>query len=54
MIEALHEAKRYKVETLYLATSLSDRYLKQLLADGSPKPCLLTLPVACLIMAAKL
>ena len=54
VIESLHDTKGYKLETLYLAVSLADRFLAKTMAAGEPKPCLLTLPVTCLIIAAKI
>jgi len=54
VIESLHETKHYKLETLYHAVSLADRFLAQTIAKKETKPCLLTLPVTCLIIAAKL
>ena len=54
MIESLHATKGYKLETLYLAVNLADRFLAQTLANRETKPCLLTLSVASLLISAKL
>lgn len=54
LIEDLCALKQYKVETLYLAVSIADRYLVNLAVKGSPAPCLITLAVISVLMAAKL
>ena len=54
LIEQLHEIKDYKVEALYLAVSLADRYLKKIISLKRKIPCLITLAVATILMAAKL
>ena len=54
LIEQLHEIKQYKVETLYTAVGLADRYLKKIISLKRKIPCLITLGVTCLLMAAKL
>lgn len=54
LIEDLALLKEYKVETLYLAVSLADRYLVHIAVAGQQAPCLITLSVVCLLMAAKL
>ena len=54
VIESLHDTKGYKLETLYLAVRLADRFLAHRIGNEEPKPCLLTLPVTCLIIAAKI
>ena len=54
LIEELYELKGYKLETLYLAVSLADWYLAERFAKGDELPCLLTLSVIALLMAAKI
>ena len=54
LLEELHNIKNYKVETLYLAVSLADRYLVKLALKKTRAPCLVTLAITCLLMAAKL
>ena len=54
LIEQLHGIKKYRTETLYMAVSLADRYLVHLAVNTKPAPCLVTLAVTCLLMAAKL
>ena len=54
LIEELYEVKQYKLETLYLAVSLADRYMKELFSNGKESPCLLTLSLIALLMAAKI
>ena len=54
LIEDLYEVKQYKVETLYLAVSIADRYLVKVFQNGRELPCLLTLSIIVLIMAAKI
>ena len=54
LIEDLHRHKGYKIDTLFLAVSIADRYLVNLAVEGQKAPCLVTLGVTCLLMAAKL
>ena len=54
VIVELHRIKNYKEETLYLACSLTDRYLARLTALNKPSPCLIRLAFVCTLMAAKL
>ena len=54
LIEELHAVKNYRIETLYLAVSIADRYLKQLSLAGKEEPCLISLAVICTLIAAKL
>lgn len=54
LIEDLCSVKEYKIETLYLAVSLADRYLVNIAVLGKVAPCLITLAVSCILMAAKL
>ena len=55
LIEELHALKQYKVETLYLAVSLADRYLVYIaVGEAQAPPSLVTLAVTCILMAAKL
>lgn len=54
LLEELHEIKKYKVETLYTAISLADRYLIQIAKNKMETPCLLTLSIVCILMAAKI
>lgn len=54
LIEDLCLLKDYKPETLYMAVSLADRYLVHIAVEGKTAPCLITLAVVCLLMAAKL
>ena len=54
VIIEVHRIKNYKEETLYLATSLADRYLALLTILQKPSPCLIRLAFVCILMAAKL
>ena len=54
LIEQIHAVKEYRTETLYLAVSLMDKYLANLTLEYKRPPCLITLSVTCLLMAAKL
>ena len=51
LIRELHRKKGYRLETLYLAVSIADRYLCYLRKRA---PCLVLLSVASLLLAAKL
>ena len=53
LIEELFEHKKYKLETLYLAISLVDRYLAITIQEGHGLPCLFTISVTGLFLAAK-
>lgn len=50
----IHRIKKYKEETLYLAVSLADRYLWELIKIGHRSPCLILLSLICMLMAAKM
>lgn len=54
LIEQLHELKKYKVETLYTAVSIADRYLSKIIVQGRNLPCLISLATITILMAAKL
>ena len=54
LIEDLSSIKQYKVETLYLANAIADKYLVNIAIQGSKVPCLITLAVTSLLMAAKI
>lgn len=54
LIEELHSIKEYKIETLFQAVSLADRYLVYISVCSNETPCLATLAVTSLLMAAKL
>ena len=54
LIEELHTIKQYKIETLYLAVSLADRYLVYIAFSDKKAPCIVTLAVTCVLIAAKI
>ena len=54
LIEELHRKKKYRIESLFLAVSLADRYLIHLAISWREAPCLVNLAVTCLLIAAKL
>lgn len=54
LIEQLQSLKGYRLETLYLAVSIADRYLNQLFQRSLQAPNLVTLSVAAIMLAAKL
>ena len=55
IIQELNRKKEYKVETLHLAGSIADRYLKIVLSSNDqPIPNLFALAATCMLMAAKL
>ena len=53
-IEKLTAAKKYKIETLYTAVSIVDRYLVYIAVNEQEAPCLITLAITSLLIAAKL
>ena len=54
LIEEFANLKEYKLDTLYLAVSLADRYLVNIAVRGEKAPCLISLAVICILMAAKM
>ena len=54
LIEEIHGIKEYKLDTLYTAVSLVDRYLVRVIVKKQKLPCMITLAVTCLLIAAKL
>lgn len=54
LIEELHRKKKYRLETLFLAVSIADRYLINLTVSQKPAPCLVNMAVTCLLLSAKL
>ena len=55
LIQALHQVKNYKIDTLYLAISIADRYLVNLVIRFEDKPVdFSALAVASLFVAAKI
>ena len=54
LIESLWQKKQYRLETLYLAVSLSDRYLVNLAINNRAAPNLVTLAVVVVLIAAKI
>ena len=54
LMEELWELREYKLETFYLSVSIADHYLMKLAKTKKKAPCLATLGLACLFLAAKL
>ena len=54
LIEQLHELKKYKVETLYTAVSIADRYLINQAVTNNPTPDAVVLAVTAVMLAGKL
>jgi len=54
MMESLNKLQEYKLETVFLAVSIADRYLLHLANRSSGAPCLVLLGVTCMMLAAKL
>lgn len=50
----MHRIKRYKIETLFLACSIVDRFLQKLSVQGCKAPDLVLLAAVGLMIAAKL
>ena len=53
VIVEIARLKSYKEETLYIATSLADRYLAMLTLLRQESPCLIKLAFVCVLIAAK-
>ena len=54
LIENIHLEKRYRLETLYLAVSICDRYLVNLQILGRPVPEFILVAVVAILIAAKI
>ena len=54
LIEDLCIIKKYKLETLFLAVSIADRFLASQAIQGKIAPCLISLALTSLLLAAKL
>ena len=55
IVQDLHKKKDYKPETLHLAGSIADRFLKKLLEEGTEEiPNLFALAATVMLMAAKM
>jgi hypothetical protein len=54
LMEDLNRMKEYKDDTLFLSTSIADRYLVNLAVKQAASPCLIKLAIVCTLMAAKL
>ena len=54
ILQDLNRKKEYKPETLHLAGSIADRYLKKVLEIGEPVPNLFALGATVTLLAAKL
>lgn len=53
LIEKLHTQKKYRLETLYLAVNVADRYLINVIARGQAVPNLVLLALTSIMIAAK-
>ena len=54
LIEDLQKSRGYKLDTFYLAVSIADHYLISMATQEKEVPCLLTLAVTSLLIAAKI
>ena len=54
LIEKLHFLQQYKPETLYLATSIADRFIVNQAIVGNSAPDAVVLAVTCVMLAGKL
>ena len=54
LIENIHLEKRYRLETLYLAVSICDRYMVNLQILGRPVPEFILVAVVAILIAAKI
>ena len=54
MMESLSSRQDYKLETLFLAVSIADRYLIYLANRSTEAPCLVLLGFTSMMLAAKL
>ena len=54
LIEKLHHLQQYKPETLYLATSIADRYIINQAIIGNSAPDAVVLAVTAVMLSGKL
>ena len=54
LLQELHRVKKYHIETLFLASSIADRFLSKLEQKSYCAPNLVQLATISLLMAAKL
>ena len=54
LMQEIHRIKRYRIETLFLACSILDRFLQKLSETGIEAPNLVLLATVGLMIAAKL
>ena len=54
LIEQLCTCKNYKFETFYQAVSLADQYLVYIARESVVLPCLITLGLTSVLLAAKI
>ena len=54
LMQEIHRIKRYRIEPLFLACSILDRFLQKLKEAGTEAPNLVLLAVVGLMVAAKL
>lgn len=50
----LHQKKEYKVETLFVAASILDRYINMIGVLNFPKSQMINLATICVLMSAKI
>ena len=53
LIENIHSQKKYRIETLYLAVNIADRYLIKTFGMSKPVPNLVLLALTSIMIAAK-
>ena len=54
LLQELHRVKKYHIETLFLASSIADRFLAHLAKRNFCAPNLVQLATICLLIAAKM
>lgn len=54
LIEDLQKSRGYKPDTFFLAVNIADNFLSKRARENRPAPCLLTLAVTSVIIAAKI
>ena len=54
LIEDLQKSRGYKSDTFYLAVNIADNFLFKRAQEDQPAPCMLTLAVTSVIIAAKI
>ena len=54
LIENICNLKGWRMDTLFMAVSITDNYIAKIIEEGHETPCLITIAVTSTLIAAKL